>query len=117
MLGGHSLCDTDRKETNMTNKTDATIDSLKDDLLFLGEELEDAYDQLYEATLLLATCNSPECGPKSIRHLERCNLALKWRREIAESLSLRDLKHGRLLESFGVDWQSWARTEEEHEEG
>jgi len=86
-----------------------TIDYLREELWIRTQDLNQAYDRLYDSVVLLASCNS--CSDESLRWLlDRCSES-DGNGATVEALCVRDARSSFMLRDVGIDLDSRAQLE------
>jgi hypothetical protein len=110
MISESTELDILRNELRTANQT---IDYLRDELLFQARGLNQAYDSLYDAIVLLASCDS--CSDESLPWLQnRCSESERSD-AIAQALGIRDKRNAYILLDVGIDLEAWTQPEGETE--
>jgi|GEM_PF-7019521 len=92
---------------------DAALDAANDELRFLYQDFDALCDLVYDAMVLLESCDS--CREDSLKWFEGRIRDSNVRRALVEFLYWNDMKNGRLLQNAGLDLESWRREENENE--
>lgn len=94
---------------------ETTIDFLRNELWIRGLELWETYELLYDAIVLLASCES--CNGDSLPWLKNRVQSSQRGRAIAQALKGNDERNTQLLNGAGIDLACWGRRTDQTTEG